>query len=123
MAVYELGPRRFLPTGHDIIDDGPFRVPRTYYTPAQAPPRRHESYMVGIVEPPPPPEDVAIRRQQVHAFITNHLELPVRSAQTWFQGVGLCEMQDPVIRVALVSHPPWPLGLDQHGNEMFVRFI
>ena len=79
--------------------------------------------MVGIVDPPPPPEDVAIRRQQVHAFITNQLELPVRSTQTWFQGVGLYEMQDPVICAALISHTPWPLGLDQHGNELFLRFI
>ena len=78
--------------------------------------------MVGIVEPLPPPEDIAIRRQQVHAFITNQLELPVRSAQTWFQGVGLYVMQDPVIQAALVSRPTWPLELDQHCNEMFVRF-
>ena len=32
-------------------------------------------------------------------------------------------MQDPVICAALISQPPWPLGLDQHGNELFVRFI
>ena len=32
-------------------------------------------------------------------------------------------MQDPVISAALVSHPPWPLVLDQHGNELFLRFI
>ena len=33
MAVYELDPRRFLPAGHDIIDGGAERLPRTYYTP------------------------------------------------------------------------------------------
>ena len=32
-------------------------------------------------------------------------------------------MQDHVIRVALVAHPPWTLSLDHHGNELFVRFI
>lgn len=63
VANFELDPRRFLPAGHDIVDGGPFHVPRTYYTPAQAPPRRHESYMVGIVEPMPSQEEVAMRRQ------------------------------------------------------------
>lgn len=32
-------------------------------------------------------------------------------------------MQDLVIHSALVNHAPWPLGFDQHGNELFVRFI
>lgn len=64
-----------------------------------------------------------IRHHQVLDFITRTLDLPVRSAQTWFQGVGLFEMQDPVIRSALVGHPPFPLGNDQDGNELFLRFI
>lgn len=123
MENYELDPRRFLPAGHDIVDGRPFRVPRTFYTPAQAPPRHHEAYMVGIVEPVLPPEEVAMLCQQVLDFIADELELPVISAQTWFQGVGLYQMQDPVIRTALVNHAPWPLGVNQHGEEIFVRFI
>ena len=77
MAVYAIDPHRFVLAGYDIVDGGEDRLPRTFYTPAQAPPRRHESFMVGIVEPLSPPEYVTICRQQVLAFITNQVELPV----------------------------------------------
>lgn len=49
MAVYALDPRRFLPAGYDIIDGGAERVRRTYFFPAQAPPRMHEQFMVAAV--------------------------------------------------------------------------
>src|SRR4051812_18666933 len=47
----------------------------------------------------------------------------VFSAPTWFQGVGLSEMEDQVVRGSFTLHPPFPLGLDEDGNEFFVRFI
>lgn len=55
MDVYELDPRRFVLMGHDIIDGGDHRLPRTYYTPSRVPPHRHESYMAAIVDPALPP--------------------------------------------------------------------
>ena len=71
--------------------------------------------MVGIVEPIPQPEDVPHLRQQVRDFIIDEIQLPVLSSQTWFQGIDLYQMQDPVIRSTLVNHAPWPLGLDHNG--------
>ena len=65
MANFELDPRRFLPAGLNIIDGGPERFPRAFYTASQPPPRMHEQYMVAIVEPAPPVHLVDVRRQQV----------------------------------------------------------
>ena len=79
--------------------------------------------MVAIVEPVPPTHLVAIRREQVLHFITQTLQVPVRSAQPWVHGVGLFEMDDPVVRGSFTLHPPFPLGLDEEGEEFFVRFI
>src|SRR4051812_28961583 len=47
----------------------------------------------------------------------------VPSSQTWFQGVGLFEVQNPVVRESFIQHALFPLGLDEQGNEIFVRFI
>ena len=123
MAVFEIDPHRFIPAGFDIEDGVADRLPRTFYTPAVPPPRAHEQYMVAIVEPIPPPELVGIRRQQVLDFLVQTMHIPVISAQTWFQGVGLFEMEDPVVRGSFTLHPPFPLGVDDEGNEFFVRFI
>ena len=116
MAVYALAPRHFLPAGYDIIDDGGDRLPRTYFTSQQPPPRMHEQFMVAIVEPVPPTHLVAIRREQVLHFITQTLQVPVRSTQPWVHGVGLFEMDDPVVRGSFTMHPPFPLGLDEEGE-------
>ena len=123
MAVFEIDPHRFILAGFDIQDGGADRLPRTFYTPAVPPPRAHEQYMVAIVEPIPPPELVGVRRQQVLDFLVQVMHVPVISAQTWFQGVGLFEMEDPVVRGSFTLHPPFPLGVDDEGNEFFVRFI
>ena len=123
MAVFEIDPHRFIPAGFDIEDGGADRLPRTFYTPAVPPPRAHEQYMVAIVEPIPPPELVGVRRQQVLDFLVQVMHVPVLSAQTWYQGVGLFEMEDPVVRGSFTLHPPFPLGVDDEGNEFFVRFI
>ena len=84
MAVYEHDPRRFLHVGHGIIDGGAERLPRTYYTLMQAPPRAHEQFMVAIVEPLPPAHLLAIRREQVLNFLQEDLQVIIRYAQTWF---------------------------------------
>ena len=73
--------------------------------------------MVAIVEPVPPPELVGVHRQQVLNFLVQTMHIPVLSAETWFQGVGLFEMSDPVVRGSFTMHPPFPLGLDEDGNE------
>ena len=123
MAVYEIDLFWFIPAGFDIVDGGVDSLPRTYYTPAIPPPRAHEQYMVAIVEPVPPAHLVGVRRQQVLNFLVQTMHVPVLSAQTWFQGVGLFEMEEPVVRASFTSHPPFPLGLDEDGQEIFVRFI
>ncbi|KAI4970325.1 hypothetical protein ZWY2020_001239 [Hordeum vulgare] len=46
MANFELDPEGFLPPGHNIIDAGPDRLPRTYTTPAVPITRRHEQYVI-----------------------------------------------------------------------------
>jgi hypothetical protein len=48
MAVFELDPTPWLPLGHQILDGGPTRLPRTYCTPAVAPPRRHNNYYMDL---------------------------------------------------------------------------
>ena len=79
--------------------------------------------MVAIVEPGPPAHLVGVRRQHVLNFLVSTMCVPVLSAQTWFQGVGLFEMEDPVVRASFTSHPSFPLGLDEDAQEFFVRFI
>ena len=75
--------------------------------------------MVAIVEPVPPAELIGVRRQQVLNFLVQTMHIPVLSAETWFQGVGLFEMSDPVVHASFTMHPPFPLGLDEDGNEFF----
>ncbi|KAI5007926.1 hypothetical protein ZWY2020_008974 [Hordeum vulgare] len=54
MANFELDPEFFLPPGHNIIDGGPDRLPRTYTTPAVPITRRHERFVIADVHPAPP---------------------------------------------------------------------
>ena len=63
MAVYELDPHHFLPAGHQIIDGGPIRLPRTFVTPAVRPARTHENFMVAEVVPPPAPSAMGAVRE------------------------------------------------------------
>uniref|UniRef100_A0A8I6WCY0 DUF7597 domain-containing protein n=1 Tax=Hordeum vulgare subsp. vulgare TaxID=112509 RepID=A0A8I6WCY0_HORVV len=58
MANFELDPEFFLPTGHNIIDGGPDRLPRNYTTPAVPITRRHESFVIADVHPTPPGDNV-----------------------------------------------------------------
>jgi len=112
MATFALDPAPFVPPGFDIIDGGPWRLPRTFYSPAVAPDRHHEEYAIAIVEPAPLPEEVAIFRNMVSDFIVNDLGRVVLDAQPWIQGVGLFRFRSPVARQALVDHPPFQLDID-----------
>ena len=56
-------------------------------------------------------------REEVVQFLQNRGIL-VRSAQSWFHGVGLFQVRDPSVRYTLVQHAPFPLG-----NDRFVRFM
>uniref|UniRef100_A0A8I7B735 DUF7597 domain-containing protein n=1 Tax=Hordeum vulgare subsp. vulgare TaxID=112509 RepID=A0A8I7B735_HORVV len=58
MANFELDPEFFLPSGHNIIDGGPDRLPRTYTTPAVPITRRHERFVIADVHPAPPADNV-----------------------------------------------------------------
>ena len=53
MENFELDPHRLPPGGHHIIDGEDRRLPRTFFTHANLPPRRHEDYMVAEVMPAP----------------------------------------------------------------------
>ncbi|KAM0821255.1 hypothetical protein ACQ4PT_072383 [Festuca glaucescens] len=64
MAVFEVDPLPWLPWGHQIIDGGPTRLPRTYYYAVQDPPVQHQSYCISTVDPPPPPQGEAFWREQ-----------------------------------------------------------
>ena len=111
MANFELDPHRLVPPGHHIIDGGDRRLPRTFFTPAARPPRRHEDYMVAEVMPAPD-GPLGPVREEVVEFLQNRGIL-VRSAQPWFHGVGLLQVRDPTVRYTLIQHPPFDLGNDQ----------
>ncbi|KAE8814991.1 hypothetical protein D1007_07705 [Hordeum vulgare] len=131
MANFELDPEFFLPPGHNIIDGGPDRLPRTYTTPAVPITRRHERFVIADVHPAPPAEDVIQVRQEVVVLLL-HQGLHVRSAQPWIEGVGLFELRDAAESYAAVHMVPQPVahnsvvcfmrhdqGLGFHGQEGF----
>ncbi|KAE8803447.1 hypothetical protein D1007_20675 [Hordeum vulgare] len=58
MANFELDPELFVPPGHNIIDAGPDRLPRTYTMPSVPITRRHERYVIVEVLPTPPADNM-----------------------------------------------------------------
>ncbi|KAE8768979.1 hypothetical protein D1007_59485 [Hordeum vulgare] len=58
MANFELDPEFFLPPGHNIIDGGPDRLPRTYTMPDVPITRRHERFVIADVHPAPPADNL-----------------------------------------------------------------
>jgi hypothetical protein len=116
MAVYEIDPTPWLPLGHEIIDGGPNRLPRTFYTPPEMPQRRHDNLCVAYIAPPQPEGD-AFWREQVRLFVEDNLGLDVMDAQPSLFGVGLFEMRSPATRQILVQQPQ-----RQIANGVFVRF-
>ncbi|KAE8769528.1 hypothetical protein D1007_58877 [Hordeum vulgare] len=117
MANFELDPEFFLPPGHNIIDGGPDRLPRTYTTPAVPIIRRHERFVIADVHPAPPAEDVIQVRQEVVALLL-HQGLHVRSAQPWIEGVGLFELRDAAESYAAVHKVP-----QQVAHNSVVHFL
>uniref|UniRef100_A0A8I6XE61 DUF7597 domain-containing protein n=1 Tax=Hordeum vulgare subsp. vulgare TaxID=112509 RepID=A0A8I6XE61_HORVV len=58
MPNFELDHEFFLPPGHNIIDGGVDRLPRTYTTPALPITRRHDRFVITTVHPAPPADEV-----------------------------------------------------------------
>jgi hypothetical protein len=116
MANFELGPTRWMPLGHQIIDEGPTRLPRTFYTPSVAPPRRHNNICTAIMMPPPAEE--AAWREQVRLFIVHHLEKAVDDMHPCLYGLGFYRLRSHAARFSLVDHGPYEIAPD-----VFVRFV
>ena len=70
MANYELDPKCFVLAGHHIIDGGDWRLPRTFFTPAARPPRRHEDFMVAEVMLAPE-GPLGLVREEIVQFLQN----------------------------------------------------
>jgi hypothetical protein len=117
MAVYEVDPIPWLPWGHQVIDGGPTRLPRSYYFPAHDPPSEHQDYCIAVLDPPPPPQAAALWREQVHDFLIGPLQRNVVSIQASLFGVGLFQLNGPNSVNALVQH-----GLYQLQNRE-LRFL
>ncbi|KAE8783494.1 hypothetical protein D1007_43011 [Hordeum vulgare] len=101
MANFELDPEFFLLPGHNTIDGGPDRLPRTYTTPAVPITRRHERFEIADVHPAPPVDHLVQVWQEVAALLL-HRGLHVRSVQPWIEGVGLFELRDAAESYAAV---------------------
>jgi hypothetical protein len=104
MAVFEMDPTPWLPMGHQILDGGPTRLPRTYYAPAVVPPRNHDNYYVAYIELAQP-EGNAFWGEQVRDFVQDTIGLDVMDLQPSLFGVRLLEMRSEATRQILVQHP------------------
>ncbi|KAM0927092.1 hypothetical protein ACQ4PT_003199 [Festuca glaucescens] len=104
MAVFEVDPLPWLPWGHQIIDGGPTRLPRTYYYAAQDPLVLHQSFCIATVDPPPPPHGEEFWKEQVHNFLVGPLQRNVISTQPSLFGAGMFELSSPNSVNALVQH-------------------
>jgi hypothetical protein len=104
MGNFEVDPLPWLPWGHQIIDGGPTRLPRTFYYAAQDPPQQHLNYCIATVHPPPPPQGEEFLREQVNAFLVGPLQRHVISMQPSLFGVGMYEISSPNSVNALVQH-------------------
>jgi hypothetical protein len=102
MATSELDPVRFIPLGHQIIDGGDTRLPRTFYNPSVHPPQRHGAFCVAALLPPQPPRHEAHWREKVCLFIIIHLERAVESVSPCIFGIGMYELRSPAALSALV---------------------
>jgi hypothetical protein len=118
MANYEVDPTPWLPHGHQIIDGGPTRLPRTFYSPSVDPPRRHDNICIVELLPPPPAPLIPHWRQQVRIFIENHLQRTVEEVQPCLLGLAFYRLRSPAATAALVNHVPYQI---QQG--VFVRFL
>ncbi|KAM0884997.1 hypothetical protein ACQ4PT_030635 [Festuca glaucescens] len=117
MAVFEVDPTPWLPWGHQVIDGGPTRLPRTFYYAAQDPLQHHHDYCIAVVEPAPPPADEVFWREQVLNFLIGPLNRNVLDNQPSLFGAGLFQLSSPNAVNALVQHGHYQL------LNRFVRFI
>jgi hypothetical protein len=76
MAVYEIDPTPWIPNGQHVLDGGPTRLPRTFYTPSETPTRRHEAFCIAYVEPAQQATNQQLR-DQVRDFLENQMRLGV----------------------------------------------
>ncbi|KAM0880257.1 hypothetical protein ACQ4PT_033714 [Festuca glaucescens] len=104
MAVFEVDPLPWLPWGHQVIDGGPTRLPRTYYYATEDPPSQHHSYCIAVMDPAPPPMDEAHWRNQVLNFLNGPLNRNVLDHQPSLFGIGLYKLSSPNAVNALVNH-------------------
>jgi hypothetical protein len=104
MANFEVDPAPWVPWGHQVIDGGPTRLPRSFYYATQDPLQQHQSDCIGIVHPPPPPNLQAFWRHQVRNFLVGPLNRNVIDYQPSLHGVGLYQFSGPTAVSALVQH-------------------
>jgi hypothetical protein len=116
MAVYEIDPTPWIPNGQHVLDGGPTRLPRTFYTPSETPPRRHEAFCIAYVEPAQQATNQQLR-DQVRAFLENQMRLGVEDFQPFLFGIGLLQLRSAAARFALVNHEPF-----EFMPDVFVRF-
>jgi hypothetical protein len=109
MAVYEVDPTPWLPWGHQVIDGGPTRLPRTFYYAAQDPLPYHHDFCIDVVEPVPPPADEVFWREQVLNFLVGPLNRNVLDNQPSLFGAGLFQLSSPNAVNALVQHGHYQL--------------
>jgi hypothetical protein len=105
MAVFEVDPTPWLPKGHQVIDGGPTRLPRTFYSGTQDLQHQHQAFCIGIVEPPPPQQSQALWRDQVWNILIGPLNRKVVDVQPSMFGTGLYQLSGPnVVNAVLVQH-------------------
>jgi hypothetical protein len=118
MANFEVDPMPWVPWGHQVIDGGPTRLPRSFYFATQDPPQQHQSDCIGIVHPPPPPNLQAFWRHQVRNFLVGPLNRNVVDYQPSLYGVGLYQFSGPTAVSALVQHGEYNINANTT-----VRFV
>jgi hypothetical protein len=118
MANFELDPARWLPQGHQIIDGGAARLPRTFYNALVPPPRCHSNICTAVLILPLPPLDEEHWRNQVWNFVVHNLHGAVDDFQPSLFGLGFLCLRSAVAQAALLDHGPFQL---QDG--VFVYFI
>ncbi|KAK1649061.1 hypothetical protein QYE76_066866 [Lolium multiflorum] len=97
MVNFEVDPAPWLPHGHQIIDGGLTRLPRTFYSPSVDPPRRHDNICVAELMPPPPGQLIPHWRQQVGNFIEGQLQRTVEEVQPCLFGLGFYRLRSPTV--------------------------
>jgi hypothetical protein len=118
MAAFELDLARWVPMGHHLVDGGPTRLPRTFYTPSEDPPARYGNYAIAILEPAPLQADEAVWHELVRDFIIQHHQRAVVSFQCALFGLGRYELRSVAAVSGLLYQQPFEIA---HG--VFVRFV